>query len=432
MVCGRATELVAVTWAMTCAAFVTVALRIYMRFTVIHIFGYDDMVILLALVFTIVMTYAMNAQAHYGLGEHIEHLQPQNVENIYYWFYISVIFYNGALGLVKLSMLLQYLTIFSLLSLTRIATIFGIVFNAAFMIETAIVSIFACWPIDYFWHKNHDGACVNFKAMWLSHAVVNIATDLYIILVPLPAISKIRLPIRQKITLIFVFSLGSSVCVASILRLSSIELVSTSRDVTYDNIDAAIWSCVELCLAIICASLPVFKTFLGRWFPRLYDHFIIPLSSGNQRSANQNTNRQSTIAPLPQPMAAARPSNFREYNYESFRSLPESVRESQENPSSQSIRLEEPYPSMEAIPIRNPRPIRRSAIPVRSSIPCRSLTPVKGPTPGKSSIPRRTAAVPSFAHLSQLERGEYNQSGFRKDSSVPTGDRKPQKDDGRK
>lgn len=54
----------------------------------------------------------------------------------------------------------------------------------------------------------------------------------------------------------------NSVTVASIIRLRTLVLFANSTNITYDYMDAAYWSTIELYAGIICASLPaVYKLF---------------------------------------------------------------------------------------------------------------------------------------------------------------------------
>ncbi|KAK7526035.1 uncharacterized protein IWZ02DRAFT_206505 [Phyllosticta citriasiana] len=387
MVCDRGVALAAVTLAMTCLAFILVGLRLYVRIFVNHNFGYDDCVIIVALIFTVVMTSAMLGQAYYGVGEHIQHLEIQDIQGILFWFYISVIFYNNALGLVKISILVQYMEIF-LASSVHIACVIGLIWMVCFTIETTTISIFDCWPVQYFWDKSVPfGSCVDFETMWFCHAALNIVSDIYLIVLPLPSVIRLRLPLRQRLALVFAISLGIFVCVASSVRLVFLNKVARSDDVTYDNIDAAIWSCVELCLALICASLPTFKSLLCRRWPNILPYF-------STSRFPHNSGAHETVAYLQDPISVPRPAHFREYNYESFRTEPEYLRESESEdyPVSQIIDLE-PRTSTD-----------------------RSLSETSMDRPISETI---AANEESLGHLSELERGENTQNGIRRDSSFP-------------
>ncbi|KAK0126803.1 hypothetical protein ONS95_008382 [Cadophora gregata] len=82
--------------------------------------------------------------------------------------------------------------------------------------------------------------------------------------------------LRKKLSLILMFSLGSLACITSGIRLKYLVAFATSKDPTYlpltgDNSLPAIWSFVELCVALICACLPAMRALLSRWLPAIFD-----------------------------------------------------------------------------------------------------------------------------------------------------------------
>lgn len=79
-------------------------------------------------------------------------------------------------------------------------------YNGAIM----LVEIFACTPIEKSWDATIlTGHCVNRAAVYLSNAILNIVTDLIILLQPLPMVRRMHVPLRQKILLAAIFSVGS-------------------------------------------------------------------------------------------------------------------------------------------------------------------------------------------------------------------------------
>lgn len=60
-----------------------------------------------------------------------------------------------------------------------------------------------------------------------------------------------------------------SVCIISIVRLHSLLIITTSKDQSYDNAPVAVFSIVEINVALICACLPTLRPLLVKWFPRL-------------------------------------------------------------------------------------------------------------------------------------------------------------------
>lgn len=68
-------------------------------------------------------------------------------------------------------------------------------------------------------------------------------------------------------------------CVVSLLRVPSLVTIARSTDPTWDTSTVAIWSCVELNIAIICACCMTLRPLLARLFPKL-------MGSGYQRHSN--------------------------------------------------------------------------------------------------------------------------------------------------
>ncbi|RXG49617.1 hypothetical protein VDGE_30114 [Verticillium dahliae] len=60
-----------------------------------------------------------------------------------------------------------------------------------------------------------------------------------------------------------VFCLGFFVCIISIYRIFTLRAGVISTDASWDNISVAIWSCLELNVAIIASSLPTLRPLIA-------------------------------------------------------------------------------------------------------------------------------------------------------------------------
>ena len=113
---------------------------------------------------------------------------------------------------VKLSILLQFLTIFvpkrHLNRAVFFATWIMIIFTTIFSIIFIGISIWACSPREKIWNPFIDGTCVNFVAMMEVSGIINIAVDIAILLIPLKATWQLRMDTRRKISVCVVFSAG--------------------------------------------------------------------------------------------------------------------------------------------------------------------------------------------------------------------------------
>ncbi|OJD40343.1 uncharacterized protein BKCO1_1000516 [Diplodia corticola] len=278
----------ATTVTVTCVAAVIVLTRLWIRVSIVRASGWDDWIITIACAAIAGMTVTISQQVKYGLGRHITELSDEMREQLYFVnlptptlhpstpsltaaqnFWLSILFYNIALGLTKFSILMQYLRIFATHRAMRMAILATLVFIILYTLEALLLSVFTCTPIDRFWNRTIAGTCVNTKALWFAHAAINIFSDTVIILLPMPAFKGLNIPSKQKLALMAIFALGAFGAVTSILRLQSIYTVADSADQSYDNVNAAVWSSVEVNVAIMCASLPTFKALVKRLFPHL-------------------------------------------------------------------------------------------------------------------------------------------------------------------
>lgn len=73
----------------------------------------------------------------------------------------------------------------------------------------AVLSAFLnCVPVARFWDPTVAGTCLSSKGLWFSNASMHIATDLAILVIPIPALAALELPKKQKVALISIFALG--------------------------------------------------------------------------------------------------------------------------------------------------------------------------------------------------------------------------------
>jgi len=63
---------------------------------------------------------------------------------------------------------------------------------------------------------------------------------------------------------------GCSVCVTSVLRMTTLRTGGQAQDQTFGTLNSTIWTTIEANTGIICACLPMLKTPLARLFPRYF------------------------------------------------------------------------------------------------------------------------------------------------------------------
>ncbi len=117
--------------------------------------------------------------------------------------------YKVVVALYRISFLCLYLRIFvdkTFRLLCKMGIAFTALCNTAFIFAT----IFQCLPVRAIWDKTvHHPKCINSKAFWFSYAMINIASDVTILALPIRQILKLQLSWKDKLGLMGVFLMGS-------------------------------------------------------------------------------------------------------------------------------------------------------------------------------------------------------------------------------
>ncbi len=112
-----------------------------------------------------------------------------------------------AYPLVKISILLLYLRIFPSLRFRQITWI-GIGVHACIFVSHTLVTVFPCQPIRGFWTPTIPSKCIDANRFYWAQATLNVITDVFILLLPIPTIWKLRASIKQRVGLTLLFMLG--------------------------------------------------------------------------------------------------------------------------------------------------------------------------------------------------------------------------------
>ncbi|KAL1880744.1 hypothetical protein Daus18300_001358 [Diaporthe australafricana] len=132
----------------------------------------------------------------------------------------------------------------------------------AYTLTLTIITGGPCNPL-------HSGTTTCLENVALSHAVLNIVSDLAVVMTPIPTIRRLVTSTRQKVSVGCLLAVGSCVVICSIARLPYVVLIGITTDVTYTEAILGIWSIVEINLGIICGCAMRLKSLLTTYLPRL-------------------------------------------------------------------------------------------------------------------------------------------------------------------
>ncbi|KAL9562718.1 hypothetical protein ACKAV7_013282 [Fusarium commune] len=128
-------------------------------------------------------------------------------------------------------------------------------FIIATFIAVFITILAECRPLSLMWALNYDDtkvACNRAVGNLILMAVCNIIINIALIILPFPMLRHLRLDIKEKLQLGFLFSVGAVLVAITILRLPLILNESVSQR------SRSMWASIEILCACIVSNTPFF------------------------------------------------------------------------------------------------------------------------------------------------------------------------------
>ncbi|KAG0153276.1 hypothetical protein PDIDSM_5126 [Penicillium digitatum] len=273
-------------------AVIAVGLRFYSRVRVQAVrIAADDWLIAAALLFLSAgFALVVVASGNPGLGKHIWVVPHTQAEDVMHTLFAFVLLYLVSNPLIKLSILLFYRRIFGMTN----SMWFCVFLSVGYFMSGMVSYLVCCSPVSYNWTQFTDpngGGCVyDIYKFYISYAAVNVATDVSILMVPMPIVWKLQMPRTQKILVCGILLIGGlcvnpfpdsqvhltqklmiflSVCVTSFVRIYYIHFLR-AHDYTWVVGNVFLWSSIEPSIGILCACLPTLHPMIRSVISRVF------------------------------------------------------------------------------------------------------------------------------------------------------------------
>ncbi|PTB57382.1 hypothetical protein M431DRAFT_78619 [Trichoderma harzianum CBS 226.95] len=315
-IANRGPAVLAVTTATLVLASVFVFARMISRYFIVKRFTWDDRIILLAWLISFFLSFTICFGVANGLGKHDTDIPTSQIPTLRRCEYVFSILYNPALMATKTSILIFYLR---LARNTQMVLRFAswltlVIVNIAGVVLT-FMNIFQCTPVQAAWNANYQGStkCIPLLTEFICSSPVNIVTDLAILALPIPVLTGMRLPSRQKTILVFTFTLGIFVAVVDVVRIyylqqaiadvpTGITSDPTSRfggqsDFAYNASLALMWSAVEVNVGTTCACIPTLKPLVLRLLPSMLYNPKNKNGNGTRASPSTTSDKSQSQRP---------------------------------------------------------------------------------------------------------------------------------------
>ncbi|PTB36851.1 uncharacterized protein TrAFT101_007282 [Trichoderma asperellum] len=314
---NRGPAVFAVTTATLVLASVFVFARMISRYFIVKRVTWDDRIILLAWLISFFLSFTICFGVSKGLGKHDVDIPPEQIPTLRHCEYVFSILYNPALMATKTSILIFYLRLTQNLQMVlRFASwLTLIIVNIAGVVLT-FMNIFQCRPVQAAWNADYNGPtkCIPLLTEFICAAPVNIVTDLAILALPIPVLTGMRLPSRQKTILVITFTLGIFVAVVDVIRIYYLQQAiaeaptgtvtnPSSRfggqaDFAYNASLALMWSAIEVNVGITCACIPTLKPLVLLLLPSM---LYKPNAHGTRHTPHTSSEKSRRASENPTP-----------------------------------------------------------------------------------------------------------------------------------
>ncbi|KAI1120305.1 hypothetical protein F5Y10DRAFT_134527 [Nemania abortiva] len=191
-----------------------------------------------------------------GAGYHIETYSREQLTTFFQLSLAVTVVYNVSLVTSKASVLFLYERIFSVERrlFIWIQVMKGLLI--AYLLTATFTLVFTTNPVQAQWKYWIPHTTIQKIPFYIVIGVANLLFDIAILAIPQTRVWKLHQSLNRRLSLSLVFLLGGFVCIASIVRITSLLTIKTN-DLTFSFHNATIWTLIELYLSIICACLPV-------------------------------------------------------------------------------------------------------------------------------------------------------------------------------
>ncbi|KAJ5812009.1 hypothetical protein N7474_008310 [Penicillium riverlandense] len=273
---GRSTAIFVVTTIFLGISFISVSLRCFVRLWIVRAFGWDDAMMVFAMMLNILFAVCGIIGALYGIGQKFAPLFARGTtEAAMFWWWLGQCSYVWVVVIARLAIAM------ALLRLT-VSHVHRLILYASIGV-TSIVSIvfwfmltLQCQPVSYFWQRVRlindpmtpiHGSCMNLNriiAMAYVYSGTAAACDFTLGLLPFWIVWKLQMNRGTKAALAGILGMGCVASAAVIIRIPYLKDYN-DPDFLYATANISIWSNIEASLGIAAGSMVTVRP-LSRWF----------------------------------------------------------------------------------------------------------------------------------------------------------------------
>ncbi|KAJ8113021.1 hypothetical protein OPT61_g4754 [Boeremia exigua] len=258
-------KIIVTLWVLTIIPLLFMLLRFYCKVRYSKVFGWDDTLLAVAWVLSLLYTVYAQICVGYGIGEHFNDIEdktrlPTGIK----YMYISETFGLISVPLSKASFCVTLLRLTVIPWQKQLLWFILITVQITFY-AAAIMTLVQCDPIPKLWDLALPGKCWDNRIVIYFCIFVGAYSslmDFLLAICPWIIIHKLQMRRREKWSIIFAMSLGCLAGVACIVKTTYLPLIGTWADFTYNIADVLIWAMTESAITIVAASIPFMRLMM--------------------------------------------------------------------------------------------------------------------------------------------------------------------------
>ncbi|KAI0886337.1 uncharacterized protein GGS22DRAFT_187576 [Annulohypoxylon maeteangense] len=247
-------------WFLFVVAVFSVGAGVGTKYALLRRFGWDDRLMLLALVMSLAQCIAISLAASQGIGKDMSTLTDDAISGFLKAGYASVPFQILTFAVVKwsITIFIEYLTPDDL----HLYMVLGIRVTISLWTISGILSgLFQC-ALPTPWNFLNGARCIDRRAWWTYIGALNIATEVAIIVLYLLILWDLHISHSRKVFVLSIFLSRVLVIAAVIAQLVIFHDSYSDPDVTESSWLPIILDQVVICVSILTACLPFMKPFM--------------------------------------------------------------------------------------------------------------------------------------------------------------------------
>ncbi|CAL8583259.1 hypothetical protein XPA_008888 [Xanthoria parietina] len=263
------------------------SLRLYNQYRLRPSRTIADYTFMLAAAWTVIYIAILLALLNKGLfGRHIWDLKVEDLSNAPFLLVLILeAIYGPFVWVIKVSLFFLYRQIFTPKPYLQHLALAGIIVTGLFYWSSLVAAVVLCSPRrnETYIMAFATARCGETKGLGVIIGVFNVLSDLYLLVIPIPATLALHLPRRKKIALLFLFATGILAFNASALGLHYRVQVNRSYDDTWKIMPMYLTVIIEMTAGIAILCMPAMATLSRRYTPAVTAYF-----SRNNKDSNEN------------------------------------------------------------------------------------------------------------------------------------------------